>query len=86
MKNPPGKQLRVSETDKLLKKLEAAHATFMHEGRWIDWLSQSVPDAHEEYLQIISNLDEISERLKKKQKKGMQKSTIEFCLGRRGLN
>jgi hypothetical protein len=64
-----GKIVHASNADVLPKKLKAAYDEFSHEGRWIDWLSESVPDANEAYLQISSDLDEISEQLTKKHKK-----------------
>jgi hypothetical protein len=67
--NDRGKTVKASNADVLLKKLRAAQDSFCHEGRWIDWLSESVPDAFEAYLQITSDLDEISEQLRKKHKK-----------------
>ena len=64
-----GKIVHASNAYVRLKRLKAAYDEFSHEGRWIDWLSESVPDAFEAYLQISSDLDEISEQLTKKHKK-----------------
>jgi predicted nucleic acid-binding Zn-ribbon protein len=59
-----------------LKKLEAAQESFGNESCWLLDLAQAVEGADWQCLQIISDLDKISERLRRNQKKSTQKSTI----------
>ena len=71
-----GKAVQASNAHEVLKKLEAAQESLGHEIRWLVDLPQWVEDADSQCLQIISDLDKISERLRRNQKKSTQKSTI----------
>jgi hypothetical protein len=73
-----GKAVQASNADEVLKKLEAAQESFGNESCWLLDLAQAVEGADWQCLQIISDLDKISERLRKNEKKSTQKSTIKL--------
>lgn len=61
----------------VLKEVEVIEENFQQGCHWLDQLNEPVQNATDQCLQIISELNEIVDLLKKKQRKSTQKSTNE---------
>lgn len=64
----------------MLKEVVAVEEAYQQGTQWLDQLAEPVQDAYEKDSQIIENLNEIADRLRKlrkKQRKSPQKSTVE---------
>jgi hypothetical protein len=64
----------------MLKEVTAVEEIYQQGTHWLDQLAEPVQDAYEKDLQIIGELNEIANRLRKlrkKQRKSTEKSTVE---------
>ena len=75
-----GNTVQARTADQMLKEVTAVEETYQQGTHWLDQLAEPVQDAYEKDSQIIRNLNEIADRLRKlrkKQRKSPQKSTVE---------
>jgi uncharacterized phage infection (PIP) family protein YhgE len=73
----------------MLKEVVAVEETYQQGTQWLDQLAAPVQDAYEKDSQIIRNLNDIADRLsklRKKQRKSPQKSTVESLSPLANLN
>ena len=75
-----GNTVQADTADSMLKEVTAVEEIYRQGTYWLVQLAEPVQDAYEKDSQIIENLNEIADRLRKlrkKQRKSPQKSTVE---------